>query len=147
MSTSLRRVSADLNMMLDKTVIVKMMNNKTYIGTLSSYEITPFMIALTNAKDENNNIYYKVIINGSFIQEILIKSAPIFDPKEFAEVLIRSLGLRSGDVRVYEEAGIVTVLDKIKVSESGVEGSGPLAQRVYDVYNDYISKKKKEYVK
>ncbi|MEM0374544.1 MAG: Lsm family RNA-binding protein [Sulfolobaceae archaeon] len=143
MSVGARKISTDLNMMIDKTVVVKMINNKTYTGTLSSYETSPFLIALSNAKDENNNVYYKVILNGSFIQEILIKTAPIFDPKEFAEILTRTLGLRSGDVRVYEEAGIVTVLDKIKVSESGVEGSGPLAQRIYDIFNDYISKKKK----
>jgi small nuclear ribonucleoprotein (snRNP)-like protein len=147
MSIGSKKVSVDLNLMLDKTVIVKLVNNKTYVGTLSSYELTPFLIGLTNAKDNENNVYYKVVINGAHIQELLMKSAPIFDVKEFAELLVRSLGLRSSDIRIYEEAGIVVVLDKIKVSESGVEGSGPLAQKVFDVYNEYITKKKKEYGK
>jgi hypothetical protein len=53
------------------------------------------------------------------------------------------LNIRSADIKVYEEAGIVTILDKIKVSENGVEGSGPLAQKVYDIYNSYVEKKKK----
>jgi hypothetical protein len=103
------------------------------------------MISLTNAKDNENNTYYKVIINGSLITEILVKNAPIFDPREFAELVAKELNIRSADIKVYEEAGIVTILDKIKVSENGVEGSGPLAQKVYDIYNSYVEKKKKEH--
>lgn len=143
MDMSSRRVSGDLNTLLDKTIIVKLSNNKTYYGILSSYELSPFMISLTNAKDNENNTYYKVIINGSLITEILVKNAPIFDPREFAELVAKELNIRSVDIKVYEEAGIVTILDKIKVSENGVEGSGPLAQKVYDIYNTYIEKKKK----
>lgn len=143
MDMSSRRVSGDLNTLIDKTIIVKLSNNKTYSGVLSSFELSPFMISLTNAKDNENNTYYKVIINGSLITEILIKNAPIFDPREFAELVAKELNIRSADIKVYEEAGIVTILDKIKVSENGVEGSGPLAQKVYDIYNSYVEKKKK----
>ncbi|QGR18877.1 Lsm family RNA-binding protein [Stygiolobus azoricus] len=140
---SSRRVSGDLNTLIDKTIIVKLSNNKTYSGVLSSFELSPFMISLTNAKDNENNTYYKVIINGSLITEILVKNAPIFDPREFAELVAKELNIRTADIKVYEEAGIVTILDKIKVSENGVEGSGPLAQKVYDIYNSYVEKKKK----
>jgi small nuclear ribonucleoprotein (snRNP)-like protein len=143
MDMSSRRVSGDLNTLIDKTIIVKLSNNKTYTGVLSSFELSPFMISLTNAKDNENNTYYKVIINGSLITEILVKNAPIFDPREFAELVAKELNIRSADIKVYEEAGIVTILDKIKVSENGVEGSGPLAQKVYDIYNSYVEKKKK----
>lgn len=143
MIMSSRRVSGDLNALIDKTVIVKLTNNRTYSGTLTSFELTPFMITLSNAKDNENNTYYKVIINGSLITEILVKNAPIFDPREFADLVAKELNIRQADIKVYEEAGIVTILDKIKVSENGVEGSGPLAQRVYDIYNTYIEKKKK----
>ncbi|MCG2909930.1 MAG: Lsm family RNA-binding protein [Sulfolobaceae archaeon] len=140
---SAKRIFTDLASLVDKTVIVKLSNNKTYSGVLSSFELTPFMIALTNAKDNENNIYYKVILNGNIITEILVKTAPLFDPREFAEILSKELNLRSSDIKVYEEVGIVTILDRIKVSENGVEGSGPLAQKVYDVFNAYIEKKKK----
>ncbi|BCU70593.1 Sm ribonucleo protein [Stygiolobus caldivivus] len=143
MHMSSRRISGDLNTLIDKTIIVKLSNNKTYSGVLSSFELTPFMISLTNAKDNENNSYYKVIINGSLVTEILVKNAPIFDPREFADLVSKELNIRSVDIKVYEEAGIVTILDKIKVSENGVEGSGPLAQKVYDIYNSYIEKKKK----
>ena len=142
MSVPSRRIAGDLASILDKSVVVKLSNNKTYVGTLSSFEISPFLVALTNAKDESNNVFFKVILNGDFITEIQVKSAPLFDPKEFASYLEKSLGLRPGDIKVYEEVGTVVVLDKIKVTESGVEGSGPMAQKVYDVFNDYIKRKK-----
>lgn len=140
---SSRRVATELNSLLDKLVIVRLINNKIYTGTLSSYDLSPFILTLTNAKDNDNNSYYKVILNGNSITEILVKSSPIFDPKEFADLITKELNLRAGDAKVYEEAGVVIVLDKIKVSENGVEGSGPLAQRIYDLYNDYINKRKK----
>ncbi|HII74998.1 MULTISPECIES: Lsm family RNA-binding protein [Sulfurisphaera] len=140
---SSRRVATELNSLLDKAIVVRLINNKIYYGTLSSYELSPFILTLTNAKDNDNNTYYKVILNGNSITEILVKSSPIFDPKEFADLVTKELNLRAGDAKVYEEAGVVVILDRIKVSENGVEGSGPLAQRIYDLYNDYINKKKK----
>ncbi|ABP96409.1 MULTISPECIES: Lsm family RNA-binding protein [Metallosphaera] len=137
-----KRIVADMNSLLDKTVVVKLSNGKSYSGQLSSYELTPFMVSLINAKDSENNSFYKVLINGNMISEILVKSVPIFDAREFADVVQKNLGLRPGDVKVYEEVGIITVMERIKVSESGVEGSGPMAQRIYDLYNEYIAKKK-----
>lgn len=139
-----RRAIYDINSLIDKNIIVKLTNNKTYTGQLTSFEITPFIITLTNAKDNENNKFYKVIINGNLISEILIQSQPLFNPKEFAEIVQRSLNLRQADIKVYEEAGIVVILDKIKVSENGVEGSGALAQRIYDLYNEYMEKRKAE---
>lgn len=139
-----RRIVSELNNLIDKTVVVKTINNKTYIGQLYAYELSPFIISLINVKDENNNIFYKLLINGNIISEIIIKNPPLFEPREFAEIVERSLNLRPADIKVYEEAGVVTILEKIKVSQNGVEGSGPMAQRIYDIYNEYINKKKKE---
>jgi len=33
-------------------------------------------------------------------------------------------------------------MDKIRVTEKGVEGSGPMAERVKDIFNDFIEKAK-----
>jgi len=140
---SSRRVATELNSLLDKAIIVRLVNNKVYDGVLSSYELSPFLLVLTNAKDNDNNNYYKVILNGTSITEILVKSSPIFNPREFADLVTRELNLRAADTKIYDEAGVVVILDRIKVSEVGVEGSGPLAQRVYDLFNDYINKKRK----
>jgi len=123
--------------------IYDLYNGKQYIGQLSSFEISPFLVSLSSAKDNENNSFHKVILNGSVISEIILKTAPIFDAREFAEILQRNLSLRPGDIKLYDDVGVITVMEKIRVTESGVEGTGPMAQRIYDLYNDYISKRKK----
>lgn len=141
---SSRRILGEFNSILDKTVTVRLTDSRTYTGTFYSFELNPFIITLLNAKDSDKNIYYKVIINGNLVKEIQLKNAPIFDVKEFGQKLEKDLNLRPGDVKIYDDVGILTVMDKIKVSEMGVEGTGPLAQRVYEIYNEYMSKRKKE---
>ncbi|BBG24451.1 Lsm family RNA-binding protein [Sulfuracidifex tepidarius] len=141
---SARRILSEFNSILDKTVTVRLTNSKTYTGTFYSFELNPFLITLIDAKDSEKNSFYKIIINGNVIEEIQIKNPPTFDVKEFGQKLEKDLNLRPGDVKIYEDVGILTVMDRIKVSEVGVEGTGPLAQRVYEIYNDYISKRKKE---
>jgi hypothetical protein len=43
-------------------------------------------------------------------------------------------------VKLYEDKGFIWVMDKIKVTEKGViEGSGPAAERVQKVYDQFIS--------
>jgi hypothetical protein len=42
-------------------------------------------------------------------------------------------------VKVSEGAGIIVVMDRIRVSEKGIlEGSGPAAERVQKVYEEFI---------
>jgi|BEDMetMinimDraft_2_1075160.scaffolds.fasta_scaffold00953_6 small nuclear ribonucleoprotein (snRNP)-like protein len=141
-SPSTRRFIGDLSYMLDKYVMVKLVNGRSYQGTLTGLDNERLNLSLSNAKDDSGKLLPKVIINGSIIQEILLLSSSIFDPQEFAVRVEKELNLRPGDVKVYPEGGFVMILDKIKVSESGVEGSGSLAQRIYDIYSDYINKKK-----
>ncbi len=43
-------------------------------------------------------------------------------------------------VKLYEDKGFIWVMDKIKVTEKGViEGSGPAAERVQKVYDQFFS--------
>jgi hypothetical protein len=45
-------------------------------------------------------------------------------------------------VRVVQEAGIIVVMDKIRVSEKGlVEGSGPAAERVKKVFGEFVKER------
>jgi hypothetical protein len=43
-------------------------------------------------------------------------------------------------VKLYEDKGFIWVMEKVKVTEKGVvEGSGPAAERVQKVYEQFIS--------
>ncbi|GAF69981.1 unnamed protein product, partial [marine sediment metagenome] len=42
--------------------------------------------------------------------------------------------------RTFYDAGVIVVMDKIRVNESGViEGSGPAADRVRDIHQRFVN--------
>jgi hypothetical protein len=42
-------------------------------------------------------------------------------------------------VKIVEGAGVILVMDKIRLSENGIiEGSGPAAERVQRVYEEFV---------
>ena len=42
-----------------------------------------------------------------------------------------------GHVKFYEESGLIVVLDRVRVTEKGVEGTGPVADRVRAIYERF----------
>jgi len=49
-----------------------------------------------------------------------------------------TLSICLGDARVYEDKGIIMVMDRVKVTEEGVEGTGPAAERVKKIYEQFV---------
>jgi len=144
---ALKRFLTELSNFIDKAVVVKLIDSHSYEGVLVGFDIgseySGYHILLGNARDKNGNIYYRIFINGSRISEIILKSPPLFDPNEFAAILQRKLNLPEGAIKVVPEASAVIVYEKYKVTEGGVEGAGPLANKIYSVLQDYIETKKK----
>ena len=63
-------------------------------------------------------------------------SAP-FDLKSLANRLEKVFPTM---VKLYEDKGFIWVMNKVKITEKGVvEGSGPAAERVQRVYNQFLS--------
>jgi small nuclear ribonucleoprotein (snRNP)-like protein len=83
----------------------------------------------------------KMILNGEYIKEIYLLEKP-FDLRLLAEKISRFF---PGMVRLREDIGAIIVMDKIKVTESGVvEGTGPSAERVKAIYEEYIRELSRE---
>ncbi|MEM4695601.1 MAG: Lsm family RNA-binding protein, partial [Ignisphaera sp.] len=98
---------------------------------------------LGDAESNDGKKFYRIIISGTRVSEILIEEQPLFDAEEFATILTSKLGLRPDVIKVLHDVNVVVVYDRIKVSESGVEGAGSFAQRIYEVYTEYIENKKR----
>ncbi|MGI0035840.1 MAG: Lsm family RNA-binding protein, partial [Nitrososphaera sp.] len=82
----------------------------------------------------------KLIVNGSFVKEIRLMEKP-FDFKALAERLARVF---PGLVKIREDVGAIIVMDKIKVTQAGVEeGTGLSADRVRQVYDDFMRETRK----
>lgn len=143
MSYSARSVSSELSRLVDKKIIVKLSDGRSYIGKLLSYDSSTLHIVLGEAEGSDGLRFHRVVINGSKISEILVQEQPLFDAEEFATVLTSKLNLRSDVVKILHDVNAVIVYDRIKVSESGVEGTGSFAQKVYEVFSEYIENKKK----
>lgn len=81
---------------------------------------------------------HKVFLNGKEIMQISSFEKP-FDLQSLGDRLERVFPRM---VRVMEDAGVIVVMDRIRVSEKGIiEGSGPAAERVQKVYEEFIREK------
>jgi hypothetical protein len=79
------------------------------------------------------------MVNGSFVKEIKLLERP-FDLKALSDRLSR---IFPGLVKIREDIGAIIVMDKIKVTESGIEeGSGLAASRVKAIYDEFVKEPK-----
>jgi hypothetical protein len=76
----------------------------------------------------------KVVINGNFVKRIELVEK-LFDLKALAMRLEKYF---PNNVKLMEELGTILVMDKIKVTEKGVEGTGLATVRVREIFEEYL---------
>ncbi len=136
-----RKFIVTLNGLLGKPVIVTTLKGKTYRGTLHGFDMSSLSLVLIGVKDSEGNSHPIVVVMGHNIAEILVEESAIFNAKEFAEFLVKYGKIPVHQIRVYEDLNILEVSRSVKVSKDGIEGSGPLAQKIYTLYREYLRKK------
>ena len=139
-----RRFTSELTGLIDKKIKVILVDGKIYEGTLIGFDHPSLNILLINAVDDKGNTFPKVIIKGDRISEIMATEIPLFDPEEFKEYIIKEMKLPEHLVQVVHEAQAVVVQGRYKVTEKGVEGTGPTAERLYQFFTRYIEERKKK---
>jgi len=136
LSVAQRKFFTEVTALVDKSVIVATTAGKTYSGTLIGINPDTLSLCLGEAKDEEGKILHRVFLNGNVVAQILSVEKP-FDIKALADRLEKVFPTM---VRLYEDKGFIWVMDKVKLTEKGVmEGSGPAAERVQKVYEQFIS--------
>ena len=125
--------------MLQNLVTVRVSSEKTYTGTLIGFDPDSLSICLGDAKEEKGKILHRIFLNGNIIEHVGAVEKP-FDLQGLASRLEKVFPHL---VRVHEDIGVVVVMDKIRVSEEGVmEGSGPAADRVRRVVDEFLREAK-----
>lgn len=125
----------EITSLLQKVITVSTSDGKNYTGTLSGVDSHTFNLCLTDAKDESGRLVHKLFLNGGRVAQIFSSEKP-FNLQSLADRLERVFPRM---VRLSEEAGVILVMDRIRVSEKGIlEGSGPAAERVQKVYDEFI---------
>jgi len=130
-----RRFMEEITGLLQKPVTALTSNGKTYSGVLTGVDSHSLNICLTEAKDESGKLFHKLFLSGSTVTQIFSSVKP-FNLQALADRLERVFPRM---VKTSEGAGIIVVMDRIRVSEKGIlEGTGPAAERVHKVYDEFI---------
>ncbi|MEM0380756.1 MAG: Lsm family RNA-binding protein [Desulfurococcaceae archaeon] len=139
-----RRLVAELANLVDRRVKVILVDGRHYEGQLIGIDHPTMNILLIDAVDDKNNRYPKVIIRGERISEIQSIEIPLFDPDDFKQYIVKEMNIPEHLVQIIPEAQAVVVQGRYKVTEKGVEGSGPIVDRLYQFYTKYIEERKKK---
>jgi hypothetical protein len=107
------------------------MDGNKYTGALSGISEN-LNVILSNVTGGDN--ITKLIINGNFIKKIEL-TEKLFDLRALATRLEK---IFPNNVKLMEELGTILIMDKIKVTEKGVEGSGLATIRVREIYEEYL---------
>lgn len=139
MSSAQRKLFSEIGSLVDKTVQITTQHGETYTGTLTGINPETLTLSLTNAKNKKGTILHKAILNGHMVTHIFAIEKP-FDLKALAERLDKVFPTM---VRLYEDKGFIWVMDKIRLTEKGItEGTGPAAERVQKVYEQFLAETK-----
>lgn len=130
-----RRFMEEITTLLQKVITVTTSDGKNYTGILSGVDSHSFNLCLTDAKDESGRLVHKLFLNGNKVAQIFSSEKP-FNLQSLADRLERVFPRM---VKLSEGAGVIVVMDRIRVSEKGIlEGTGPAAERVQKVYDEFI---------
>jgi small nuclear ribonucleoprotein (snRNP)-like protein len=130
-----RRFLEEVTGLLQKPITVSTSEGKNYSGVLAGVDSHSLNVCLIEAKDETGKLFHKLFLSGSIVTQIFSSVKP-FNLQALADRLERVFPRM---VKVTEGAGIIVVMDRIRVSEKGIlEGTGLAAERVQKVYDEFI---------
>jgi small nuclear ribonucleoprotein (snRNP)-like protein len=139
LSVAQRKFFTEVAAVVDKPVSVVTTTGKKFTGTLIGINPDNLSLCIAEAKDETGQVSHRVFLNGNVVAQIFSTEKP-FDLKALATRLEKVFPTM---VKLYEDKGFIWVMDKVKLTEKGVvEGSGPAAERVHKVYEQFISEAK-----
>lgn len=134
-----RKFFSEVSALIDKPVRIITTSGRIFDGTLLGINPTTLSLCLSEAKNEKGAVMHRVILNGSAVAEVFAVEKP-FDLRALADRLEKVF---PKFVKLYEDQGFIMVMEKIRVTEKGVEtGSGPAAERVQKVYDQFLSEMK-----
>jgi small nuclear ribonucleoprotein (snRNP)-like protein len=133
---TIRKFYEEILQFVGKKVSIETSYDKNYNGTLSAID-ERLDIVLENVEGQG---ILRIVINGSFVKEIKLLEKP-FDLRGLADRVSRVF---PGLVKIREDVNAIIVMDKIKVTEHGIEeGTGLAADRVKSIYEEFMREFKK----
>lgn len=131
-----RKFFEELGQLMDKSVRVEGNDGNVYDGVLLGYDSNSLSVCLGDVTGDQGTKIHRVFIYGPTIAKVSASERP-FNLEGLADRIERVF---PNMVRTYHDASTIVVMDKIRVNESGVvEGSGPAADRVRDIFQRFVN--------
>ncbi|TFG07866.1 MAG: hypothetical protein EU539_03855 [Promethearchaeota archaeon] len=131
---SLRQYNTELGLLIDKIVKVYLDEDKFFVGQLKGISDDSNLV-LINVKNEKSKSFPKVLIRSSFYNYLSLEEEP-FPMQALADRIATIFS--KGHVDFKEEQNVISILNgKIIVDENGVRGSGPSAERVKKIFEQF----------
>ncbi len=132
---AMRAFNRELAAVVGATVEVVINSGKTYSGTLKGIDQNTLSIVLSEVIAEGETNIPKIFIYGSSIVSFSVAEKEI-SLEGLAKELEKTFP--PGGVQFYPDTGIILVMNKIRISKDGIEGSGPLYERVAVIADDWL---------
>ncbi|KXH76457.1 MAG: hypothetical protein AM326_07060 [Candidatus Thorarchaeota archaeon SMTZ-45] len=132
---AMRAFNRELAAVVGATVEVVINTGKTYAGTLKGIDQNSLSIVLSDVVADGETNIPKIFIYGSSIVTFSVAEREI-SLEGLAKELEKTFP--PGGVQFYPDTGIILVMNKIRISKDGIEGSGPLYERVAVIADDWL---------
>ena len=131
---SIRQYNTELQSLIDKIVKVYCEDDKFFVGQLKGVSEDSNLI-LINVKNEKNKELPKILLKSSFYNYVSVEEEP-FPMQALAERISKIFS--KGHVNYIPQQNVISILNgKIIVDENGVRGSGPSADRVKKIFDQF----------
>ncbi len=134
--TAMKAFNKELASVVGNTVNVTTTTGKTYTGTLRGVDQNTLSIVLADVHCiEDDCDIPKIFIYGRSIVSFSLSEKEIT-----LEGLAKELEKQfpPGGVNYFPDTQIIVVMNKIRITKEGVEGSGPLYERVAEVARKWM---------
>ncbi len=130
---AMRAFNREMAAVVGATVEVELTNGKNYAGTLIGIDQNSLSIVLEEVTGD-------AVVPKMFIYGPSIVSFSVSEKEVSIEGLARELEKQfpPGGIVYHQDTGIIIVMNKIRISPEGVDGSGPLAERVRQIAEPWL---------
>ena len=130
-----KRFGDEFAMLMDRNVQVLTARGQQINGRLIAYNPSDYSLWLSDAQLGDGRTAHRLFIPGHEIVMIEVEEAG----PDLQKLYERINRLFPNMARYYREAGVIVVMDRIRVTKDGVvEGSGPAAERVQKIYEEWL---------
>ncbi len=133
---AMRSFNRELAAVVGATIEVATKDGKNYSGILKGIDQNTLSIILSDVADlKDGSKIPKIFIYGNSIVSFSVAEREV-SLEGLAKELEKTFP--PGGVRFFSETGVIVIMNKIRITPEGVDGSGPLYERVAAIADDWL---------